>query len=141
LFWGLLGLTLRRCSSSVKRELVYGVSTDYAAVGSALDLRQLKRRQPESVTGGPCPFTFNAMKPQLWTSLRSFLLELVVYAALVTAYYLLVLHLLGNTLRDIFQNDRRLYAGLALALIVTQGFLLEVLTRVLLFWIKPRGED
>jgi hypothetical protein len=81
------------------------------------------------------------MKPQLWTSLRSFLLELVVYAALVTAYYLLVLHLLGNTLRDIFQNDRRLYAGLALALIVTQGFLLEVLTRVLLFWIKPRGED
>ena len=81
------------------------------------------------------------MTNQLKQSLASFALEFVVYAVLVTLYYLLVLHLLGNVLKDLYDHDRRLYAGAALGLIVGQGFLLEVLTRALLVWIKPQGED
>jgi hypothetical protein len=83
----------------------------------------------------------NAVKPGIWKALKSFLLELLVYAVLVTGYYLLVLHFLGNGLKEIYQHDRRYYAGLALALIVGQGFLLEVLTRVLLSCILPRTEE
>jgi hypothetical protein len=81
------------------------------------------------------------MKQGILATLKSFLLELLVYGVLVTAYYLLVLHFLGPALKQIYQQDRRYYAGLALALIIGQGFLLEVLTRVLLGWIRPRTED
>jgi hypothetical protein len=56
----------------------------------------------------------------------------------VTGYYLLVLHFLGDGLKEIYQYDRRYYAGLALVLIIGQGFVLEVLTRQLLSWIQPR---
>ena len=76
------------------------------------------------------------MKPEVRTSLWSFLVELVVYGALVAAYYFFVLHFLGDWLRHIFDTDRRLYAGLALGLIIAQGFLLEILTRLLLGWVK-----
>ena len=81
------------------------------------------------------------MKHQLKKSLASFALEFLVYAVLVTIYYLAVLHLLGHQLKDLFDHDRRLYAGTSLGLIVGQGLLLEVLTRALLAWIKPQGED
>ena len=80
------------------------------------------------------------MKKGIGSSLGWFVLELAVYAALVTAYYLLVLKFLGSWLHGLFQNDRRSYAGIALGLIIAQGFLLEILTRALLSWIKPRRE-
>ena len=83
----------------------------------------------------------NALKPEIRSALRSFLLELIVYAVLVAGYYFLVLHFLGNGLTNLYQHDRRYYAGLALALIVGQGLLLEALTRLLLSWIQPRTED
>ncbi len=73
-------------------------------------------------------------------SLRSFLAELAVYAVLVTGYYFLVLHYLGGWLYRLFTSERRLYAGMALALIVLQGIALETLTRWLLAWVKPRTE-
>jgi hypothetical protein len=66
---------------------------------------------------------------------------LFLYAALIVGYYFLVLHFLGPTLKDIYDHQRRLYAGLALALIIGQGFLLEILTRGLLAWISPRTDD
>ncbi len=80
------------------------------------------------------------MKPQLENSLRSFLVEFIVYAALVTGYYLLVLHLLGDWLHRLFLKERDLYAVLALGLIIGQGLLLEFFTRALLAWLKPRTE-
>jgi hypothetical protein len=79
------------------------------------------------------------MKRDVETSIRAFLIEFVVYAALVAVYYFLVLHFLGDWLSHLFNQDRRTYAVVALALIIGQGFLLEVLTRVLLTWIHPRG--
>ncbi len=81
------------------------------------------------------------MERQVENSLRSFLLELVVYIVLVAAYYFLVLQLLGHWLADLFTHQRRAYAGIALGLIAGQGFLLETLTRLLLGWTKARTEE
>ena len=65
-------------------------------------------------------------------SLASFLLELGVYAALVTGYFFLVLHFLGGALRDLYLTRRVAYAFVALALIVGQGLLLQEITALLL---------
>ena len=73
-------------------------------------------------------------------SLRSFLVEFVFYAVLVTGYFLLVLRFLGHWLYGLFEHDRRLYAALTLVLIVGQGFLLESLTRMLLGLIRPHSD-
>ena len=81
------------------------------------------------------------MKAEYRNALKSFLFEFIVYGVLVTGYYFLVLHLLGNGLKNIYQNERQFYAALSLGLIVGQGVLLEMLTRLLLNWIRPRGED
>lgn len=80
------------------------------------------------------------MKPEIENSLRSFLVELVVYAALVAAYYLLVLHLLGHWLHGLFQDKRQAYAWIALGLIIGQGFVLELLTRLLLSLFQRRRD-
>jgi hypothetical protein len=74
------------------------------------------------------------------SSLISFCIELLIYAVLVVAYYFLVLHLLGDWLQRLFDHDRRLYAVTALGLIICQGLMLEVLTRLMLAFIKPRTE-
>ena len=81
------------------------------------------------------------MKRETKASLRLLFLEVILYAVLVTGYYFLVLQFLANGLADLYRHNRQYYAVLALGLIVGQGFLLEVLTRVLLTWIAPRTED
>jgi hypothetical protein len=62
----------------------------------------------------------------------SFLLELGLYAVLVTGYFFLVLHFLGGALRNLFETNKTTYAIVALALIIGQGVLLEVLSTALL---------
>jgi hypothetical protein len=74
-------------------------------------------------------------------SLKSFLVELVVYAALVVGYFFLVQHFLADWIAHLFQGDRRIYAVAALALIVCQGIALEMLTAALFSLIKPRMDD
>lgn len=64
--------------------------------------------------------------------LRSFLIELVAYAALVLCYFFLVLVFLGDWLAELFHQSRWGYAATALGLIVGQGVLLEMLTAFLL---------
>lgn len=81
------------------------------------------------------------MKHATFNSLKMLVLELLLYGGLVAGYYFLVLHFLGNFLKDLFDHQRHLYAAVALGLIIGQGFLLEVLTRVLLSWIEPRIDD
>lgn len=81
------------------------------------------------------------MKPELKTTLKSYLGEVIIYAGLVAGYYFLVLHFLGGWLNGLFKYDRNLYAAIALALIIGQGFLLEVLTRVLLSLFKSSREE
>ena len=70
--------------------------------------------------------------PDVPKNLRSFLVELALYACFVTGYFFLVLHLLGGWIKNIFDNNRPLYAVVALTLIVFQGFVLGTLTTWLL---------
>ena len=81
------------------------------------------------------------MKREARRSLKAFLIELAVYAALVTAYFFLVLEFLGDWLTGIYKSDRHLYAFLALALIVFQGIALEAVTTALLGFIRSRRGD
>jgi hypothetical protein len=83
----------------------------------------------------------HAMNREFRAALKPFLVELLVYALLVAGYYFLVLHFLGNGLKYLYEHERRYYAALALGLIIGQGFLLEILTRLLLAWFMPRRED
>ncbi len=71
-------------------------------------------------------------------SLGSFLVELSVYAVFVFAYFFLVLHFLGGWIKNVFDQNKTLYAFVALALIIVQGVALEMLTTGLLRVIRSR---
>jgi len=71
-------------------------------------------------------------------TMKAFLIELVVYATLVLAYFLAVLHFLGDQIKHLYDYDRRVYAAVALALIVGQGVGLEMLTTWLLKFIHGK---
>jgi hypothetical protein len=81
------------------------------------------------------------MNQAVANSLRWFLVELIIYGALMAGYYFGVLSLLGRWLDGLFLNDRRDYAWIALALIIVQGVFLETLTRLLLSFIRLRTEE
>ena len=66
------------------------------------------------------------------TLIRNFAIEVLVYGALVLGYFLLVLRFLGRPLYDLYANNLALYAFVALALIVVQGAVLEVVTSFLI---------
>lgn len=71
------------------------------------------------------------------SSLVSFLVELVIYSGFVAGYFLLVLHLLGSRIDQVFRTNRVHYALLALALIAGQGFVMERLTTAVM-WVIQR---
>jgi hypothetical protein len=62
----------------------------------------------------------------------------MLYAALVTGYFLLALRFLNDWLKHLFDENRILYAVTALGLIVGQGALLEMLTTALLKLLRWR---
>jgi len=72
--------------------------------------------------------------------LKSFLVELVVYAAFVLGYFFLVLHFLAGWLAELFHGDTRIYAIVALALMIGQGIVLESVTTALLRFIRNRSD-
>ena len=63
--------------------------------------------------------------------LRSFVIEVLIYAGLVVGYFVLVLRMLGEPLKRLFNENLTLYAFVALALIVVQGAVLEFITSYL----------
>jgi len=65
------------------------------------------------------------------TLIRNFAVEVLIYALLVVGYFVLVLRLLGEPLKKLFMDNLTLYAFAALALIVVQGAMLELLTSFL----------
>ncbi|MBP1609909.1 MAG: hypothetical protein H6Q04_2144 [Acidobacteria bacterium] len=79
------------------------------------------------------------IRSQKIMSLGSYLTELLVYACFVSAYFFLVLHFLGDWVKQVFDENKALYAILALALILVQGYLLEILTSALLRMIRSKG--
>ncbi|HSU56555.1 MAG TPA: hypothetical protein VLT36_21025, partial [Candidatus Dormibacteraeota bacterium] len=74
-------------------------------------------------------------------SLRVVLLELLLYGVLVLGYFFLVIHFLADWLTHLFKDERRLYAAAALALIVGQGIVLEILTSALLSLVHREPEE
>lgn len=72
--------------------------------------------------------------------LRGFLIETLVYAVLVAAYFGAVLHFLGTWLYHLFLTARETYAFTALILVLAQSVALEECTRMLLKLIEAKGE-
>ncbi len=64
--------------------------------------------------------------------LRNFAVEVLIYAALVVGYFVLVLRVLGEPLKRLFMDNLTLYAFVALALIVVQGAILDLMTSFLI---------
>jgi hypothetical protein len=71
------------------------------------------------------------MKKQSKKNLQTFAIELAVYAVLVTCYFFLVLHLLGDWLYHLESQHRYTYAIVALLLIAGQAVALDALTSLL----------
>ena len=78
------------------------------------------------------------MKKDSAKSLRVFAIELAIYAFLVTAYFFLVLHLLGNWLYQLETKHRILYAVVAILLIAGQAVVLDAVTTVLFRLLRRR---
>ena len=68
------------------------------------------------------------MKPKVAKALKAFLIELVVYSALVIGYFFAVLHFLAHWLNNLEKAHIQIYAVVAIGLIIGQAILLERLT-------------
>jgi hypothetical protein len=62
---------------------------------------------------------------------KMFACELVVYAALVLAYFALVLHFMADWLKNLFDHNRTTFAIVALLLMIGQAVGLEVINSLL----------
>ena len=78
------------------------------------------------------------MKQDAAKSLRAFAAELVIYAVLVTGYFFLVLHVLGNWLYRLESQHRIVYAFASILLIAGQAVLLDAVTTVLFRLLRRR---
>ena len=80
------------------------------------------------------------MKAEAARTLRAFLIELGIYAVLVTGYFFLVLHFLSAWLQDLHLHHVKVYAAVAIVLIIGQAVLLESVTTWLLRFLRGRSE-
>jgi hypothetical protein len=80
------------------------------------------------------------MKKEAVRTVRAFLIELVVYAVLVVAYFFLVLHFLGAGLHELESRHRYTYAGVAILLMIGQAVVLQNVTTFLLWLIRGRAK-
>ncbi len=80
------------------------------------------------------------MKAETSTTLRAVLIELAAYAVLVTGYFFLVRHLPSEWLQELHLHHVKLYALVAIALIIGQAVLLESVTTWLFRLIRGRSE-
>ncbi|MEO7167683.1 MAG: hypothetical protein ABI787_05870 [Spartobacteria bacterium] len=88
---------------------------------------------------GPAFFLIE-MKAEARKALFSFAIELIVYGILVVAYFFLVLHFLGDWLARLNHDSVRLYALVAIGLIIGQAVVLESVTTLLLRLLRGRSE-
>jgi len=72
------------------------------------------------------------MKKDAAKSLSVFAAELAIYSVLVTGYFFLVLHVLGNWLYQLETQHRVLYAFVAILLIAGQAVVLDAVSTGLL---------
>ena len=79
------------------------------------------------------------MKQDAAKSLRAFAAELAIYAVLVTGYFFLVLHTLGDWLFRLETQHRVLYAFVAILLIAGQAVLLDAIATLLFRLVRGRS--
>jgi hypothetical protein len=79
-------------------------------------------------------------KKEKSTTLRAFVVELAVYGVFVTAYFFLVLHYLADWLQNLHLHHVKLYALMAIVLIIGQAVLLESVTTWLLRFFRRRAQ-
>ena len=80
------------------------------------------------------------MKSETRKTLYSFAGELVVYGILVVAYFFLVLHFLGDWLANLNRENVKLYAFVAIGLIIGQAVVLEWVTTFIFRLMRGRSE-
>ena len=71
-------------------------------------------------------------KREAQSTAKAFMVELALYAVLVTGYFFAVLHFLGDWLHDLQAHHTKAYAIVAILLIIGQAVVLESLTTFLL---------
>jgi hypothetical protein len=98
-------------------------AANYEAVS---EMRGMARRSP----------TNKERTKTLW----AFLVELAIYGVFVTGYFFLVLHFLAGWLQDLNLHHVKLYALLAIALIIGQAVVLESVTTWLMRLLRGRSE-
>jgi hypothetical protein len=76
--------------------------------------------------------TASPTKKDRSSTLRAFVVELALYAVFVTGYFFLVLHFLSGWLQDLHRHHVKLYASVAIVLIIGQAVVLESVTTWLL---------
>jgi hypothetical protein len=69
-------------------------------------------------------------------TLRAFVVELLIYAGLVTIYFFAVLHFLGGWLVQLETRHIHTYAVVAIALIIGQAAVLEAVTTWLMRFLR-----
>ena len=80
------------------------------------------------------------MKADTRKTLWSFLIELLIYTFGITVYFFLVLHFLGSWLERLGKENIKLYAVVAISLIIGQAVLLEWVTTFLFRLLRGRSE-
>jgi hypothetical protein len=80
------------------------------------------------------------MKKEARKTLWAFGVEIVIYSVLVVIYFLLVLRFVAQSLLGLEQHHIVLYGVVAIALIVGQAVLLEIITTRLLRFLRGRSE-
>lgn len=70
------------------------------------------------------------------STLKAFLIELVVYAALVVAYFFFVLHFLADWINHLEVSRIKIYALVSIGLIIGQAVLLESVTTWLMRFLR-----
>jgi len=88
------------------------------------DVKEMARRSPT--------------KKEKIKTLRAFLVELAIYVVFVTVYFFLVLHFLAGWLQDLHLHHVKLYALMAIVLIIGQAVFLEGVTTWLLRLLRRR---
>ena len=75
-------------------------------------------------------------RADLGKMIRNLVVELLIYSVLIFGYYLLVLRWLGSWIALLFNNNLYKYAFIGLGLIFVQAVILDMVTSLLLKYIK-----
>ena len=69
---------------------------------------------------------------------RAFAFELSLYSVLIVAYFFCALHYLGGWFKELFDHDRRLFAVMALVVMITQTLGLEAVSSSLIWLLRKK---